>query len=91
MKRTVVTNKENYKSARNLKTKYIIFHEKFDNLDRKMDFYLTTRASTFKSTGYILYAVNVNPYVYKAKAWVIIPCSEYAKLIFNPSRLKHDK
>ena len=24
-----------------------MFHEKFDNLDRKMDFYLTTRASTF--------------------------------------------
>ena len=31
----------------NLKTKSIIFCEKFHNLKRKMDFYLTTSVSTF--------------------------------------------
>ena len=43
-----VFNKESSTSARDLETKQIIFHEKFDNLDRKMDFYLATSAtSTF--------------------------------------------
>ena len=54
--------KENYKSTRSLKTKYIIFHKKFSSSDRKMDFYLTTSASTlprfqitWKSIHRILY------------------------------------
>ena len=38
--------KENYKSTRSLKTKLTLFHEKFCSSDRKMDFYLTTGAST---------------------------------------------
>ena len=38
--------KEKYKSTRSLKTKSIIFHEKFGSSDRKMDFYLITRVST---------------------------------------------
>ena len=37
---------ENYRSIRSLKTKKIIFHEKFSSSDRKMDFYFTTSAST---------------------------------------------
>ena len=36
--------KENFKSTRSLKTKYIIFHEKFSSSDRKIDFYWTTGA-----------------------------------------------
>ena len=38
--------KENYKSTRSFKTKQIIFHDKFSSSDWKMDFYLTTSAST---------------------------------------------
>ena len=40
-----VLNNESYKSSKNLEAKLIVFREKFDNLDGKMDFYLTTSAS----------------------------------------------
>ena len=40
-------SKEKQKFARNLETKNITFNEKFSNLGRKMNFYLTTSASTF--------------------------------------------
>ena len=39
-------SEENYKLARNLEPKLIILHEKFASLAPKIDFYLTTSASS---------------------------------------------
>ena len=41
-------SKVNYKSTRNWEPAQIILNEKFATLARKMDFYLTTSASTFR-------------------------------------------
>ena len=52
--------KEIYKSTRSLETKKIIFLEKFSSSDRKMDFYLTTSASTLPCFQIIWFMINAS-------------------------------
>jgi hypothetical protein len=41
-------------------TKWIVFHEKFSSLDRKIDFYLSTSAITFPCFHYVQFFPKIS-------------------------------